>query len=165
MHQETQPSSVTAAPMPGDPSRLTRRQTMRRRSTKRRRRLAISLVLVVLLAPFVWSYVTTMLKPSSLPLSIRSVEWVRANGFAWLVNDVERKWYSWHAPKKGGPGLTTLPAVGRPLPSHVIHRPRAEQPPSVRIAIHPRLSGEGRWGPVGNGGGWGEVSGFLHAAA
>ncbi|MDX6527367.1 MAG: hypothetical protein QOI43_2878, partial [Gaiellales bacterium] len=36
-------------------------------------------VLLVLLAPVVYSYTTTMLQPSSLPLWPRSVEWLRAH--------------------------------------------------------------------------------------
>ena len=34
-----------------------------------------------------------MLQPSSLPLGIRSIEWLRGHGGAWLVNDVERLYY------------------------------------------------------------------------
>jgi len=53
-----------------------------------------------------------MLQPSSLPLWPRSVEWLRAHHGNWLVDEVEHYYYSWKAPKKGGPQLTSLPSVG-----------------------------------------------------
>ena len=67
------------------------------------------LIILAVLAPIAYSYVTTMIKPSSLPLSVRTIEWIRANHGAWAVNTIERYWYTWHAPKKGGPALKTLP--------------------------------------------------------
>jgi hypothetical protein len=82
------------------PSRLSRSERRRVRLRRRRRRIA-ALVVLVLLAPVAYSYTTTMLQPSSLPLGIRSVEWLRANGAAWLVNDAENLWYSWHSEDEG----------------------------------------------------------------
>ena len=87
------------------------RRRRRRRRTLHLRRL-VALVLVVALVPVLYSYVTTMLKPSSVGLGVRSVEWVRANGGAGVVNTVERVYYTWTAPKKGGPALKLLPTVG-----------------------------------------------------
>ena len=72
----------------------------------------IVVVTAVLLSPVVFSYVTTMRKPSSLPLRVRSVEWVRDHHGNWLVDEAEHFWYGWHAPKKGGAQLNALPAVG-----------------------------------------------------
>ena len=72
----------------------------------------MALALLVLLTPAVYSYTTTMLQPSSLPLWPRSVEWLRAHHGNWLVDEVEHYYYSWKAPKKGGPQLTSLPTVG-----------------------------------------------------
>ena len=87
-----------------------------------------------------------MLKPSSLPLGVRSVEWLRAHHGAWLVNDVERIYYSWTAPKPGGPALRTLPAgrQGRrrfALPGRPVRTARRA---SLRWC-GPRLAGEGVW--------------------
>ena len=48
-----------------------------------------------------------MMQPSSLPLWPRSVEWLRAHHGNWLVDEVEHYYYSWKAPKKGGPQLRT----------------------------------------------------------
>ena len=115
------------------------------------------LVVAGLLAPVVYSYVTTMVKPSSLPLSVRTVEWIRANHGAWAVNLVERYWYTWHAPKPGGPALKTLPIIGTVVPRATTRRPARThravpivyRPPRVRPLIRPALPGEGAWHSVG----------------
>ena len=101
----------------------------------------IAVVILVVLVPISFSYVRAMMRPSSVPLGVRSVEWLRASGFAWLVNDVERFYYTLNAPKKGGPPLTTLPSVGG-SPVTVL---RAFLPPTIRAVIRPRLAGEGVW--------------------
>jgi len=98
-----------------------------------------------------YSYVTTMRRPSSLPLSVRTVEWIRANHGAWAVKTVERYWYTWHAPKKGGPALKTLPTVGVPVPVSVEHRATKHhrlvsfRPVRLRPLIRPALPDEGAW--------------------
>jgi hypothetical protein len=121
----------------------------RRRRIRRRRALALVLIL---LAPVLYSYVSTMLRPSSLPLGIRSVEWVRTHHGAWLVNAAEARYYSWKAPAKGGPALGTLPTVG----SHVAKPPtpgstasRAYRPKAIAPVVRPRLPGEGVWRATG----------------
>jgi Phosphodiester glycosidase len=122
---------------------------VRRRRTRRR---IAALVIAALLVPVAYSYTTTMLRPSSLPLSIRTVEWVRSNHGAWLVDKVENWYYSWQAPSKGGPALRSLPTVGlvdpRPArpPHHVAAPPY--RPPPVRPVISPALAGEGVWRPA-----------------
>jgi hypothetical protein len=133
-----------------DQRRLDRR---RRKSRRRRRRIALFVVLAAL-APVTYSYVTTMLRPSSLPVSVRTIEWVRANHGAGLVNTIERYWYTWHAPKPGGPALKTLPVVGaldRPLVHRAAKRHRliVWRPMRVRPLIRPVLTGEGVWHRVG----------------
>ena len=70
------------------------------------------MALLALLSPVIYSYAATMLQPSSLPLGVRSVEWLRNNHGNWLVDEVEHVYYSWKAPKKGGAQLKALPAVG-----------------------------------------------------
>ncbi len=94
----------------------------------------------MLLTPVVYSYTTTMLKPSSLPLGIRSIEWVRAHNGAWLVDAAEQRWYTWHAVKPGGPALKQLPVIGVPV---------ASRPRSIPPIVRPRLPGEGAWHAVG----------------
>ena len=73
-------------------------------------------VVLVLLAPVVYSYTAWMMRPSSMAFFARSVEWVRADvplGNQ-LVDEIEHISYSLNAPQKGGPQLTSLPAAGRP---------------------------------------------------
>ncbi len=129
--------------------------TRRRRPRRRRVLLALLLLLLVALATAIGSYTSAMLRPSSLPLSIRSVEWLRANGGAWLVNDVESLWYRWHAPRKGGPTLTALPllrAAGparRPAAAAKRRLARHYVPPRIAAVIRPRLPGEGLWQRTG----------------
>ncbi len=92
-------SARPAAPPPVPERFLARRQARRRR----RRWLLVASVLVVLVSPALYSYVATMIRPSSLPLSVRSVEWVRDHRGNWLVDDVERVYYGWwKAPRKAG---------------------------------------------------------------
>ena len=135
-------------------------------SGARRRRLPrfrwiLLLTVLVLLAPALYSYTTTMLQPSSLPLGVRSVEWLRAHHGNWLVDEAEHIYYSWKAPKKGGPQLKTLPAVGvGPATSATGRRHSAGNgqrdvwpPPITPVFRHP-LPGEGVWartGPLVNG--------------
>ena len=61
----------------------------------------------VLLALF--SYGAALTARSNSSVGIRSVEWLRGNGAAWLVSDIERLYYSVNAPSKGGPTLKRLP--------------------------------------------------------
>jgi Phosphodiester glycosidase len=115
-------------------------------------RLWIPAVILILLSPAIYSWTQMALQPSSLPLGVRSVEWLRMNHFNWLVDDVEHVYYSWRAPKKGGPRLKTLPAVGladRPgtRPRH--HDHAKPWPARIRpVFAHP-LPGEGVWKPTG----------------
>jgi hypothetical protein len=93
-----------------------------------------------------------MFRPSSLSFGVRSVEWVRAHHGNWLVDEIERIYYSWKAPKKGGPQLKSLPSVGEAAPtaSRSIGRPgqphagAAWPPPIKPVFAHP-LPGEGLW--------------------
>ncbi|MGA8219434.1 MAG: phosphodiester glycosidase family protein [Solirubrobacterales bacterium] len=105
-------------------------------------------ILVVLLSPLIYSYATWMLRPSSMAFFPRSVEWVRADvplGNQ-LVDQIEHAYYSWNAPSKGGPQLTSLPATGvaAKAPSE-----RAATPPRIKPVFPHRLPGEGVWKPTG----------------
>jgi hypothetical protein len=114
----------------------------------------VLVVLLVVLSPAVYSYTTTMLQPSSLPLWPRSVEWLRAHRGNWLVDEVEHYYYSWKAPKRGGPQLASLPSVGiRPAPSttapRTLHPRVAAWPRRIKpVFAHP-LPGEGVWNGTG----------------
>jgi len=127
------------------------------RRVRRRRILVLAaLAVTVLLAPAVYSYTTTMMQPSSLPLWPRSVEWLRAHHGNWIVDEVEHYYYSWKAPDPGGPQLKRLPTVGlrAATPAHPATRRRAEAPPKITPVFANRLPGEGVWkgtGPVVGG--------------
>ena len=113
----------------------------------------MALALLIAALPVGYSYATWMLRPSSLPFGIRSVEWVRASGGAWLVNDVERIYYRWRAPKPGGPPLKRLPAVGSVAATR--RAGRSVLPARIRPVVRAALAGEGVWrraGPLVAGG-------------
>jgi hypothetical protein len=114
------------------------------RRRKLRLRLWVPVLLLALLSPVIYSWTAMAVQPSSLPLGVRTVEWLRMNHFNWLVDEVEHVYYSWRAPKKGGPQLKTLPTVG------LVRRPHAKPwPPRITpVFAHP-LPGEGVWKPTG----------------
>jgi hypothetical protein len=118
-------------------------------------RRGVAVVLVVVLSPAVYSYATTMLKPSSLPLWPRSVEWLRAHHGNWLVDETEHYYYSWNAPKKGGPQLLRLPSVGAghtpgaSVGSTVGRSARGSSPPAIAPVFPHPLPGEGAWNWTG----------------
>jgi Phosphodiester glycosidase len=126
------------------------------RRRRRVRRLAFVAV-AALLAPVLYSYVSTMLQPSSLPLGIRSVEWIRAHHGAWVVDHAEQAYYSWKAPAKGGPALTALPTLGRSAravaaahaPKRTTHAVSSYRPARIRPRVLPALPGEGAWHATG----------------
>jgi hypothetical protein len=95
-----------------------------------------------------------MVKPSSLPLGVRSIEWLRGHHGNWLVDEAERVYYGWwHAPKKGGPQLKILPVVGiapAATPARTQARPRVTVwlPRIEPVFAHP-LPGEGVWARTG----------------
>jgi len=106
---------------------------------------------LVLLSPALYSYTSTMLLPSSLPLGVRSVEWLRTHHGNWLVDETERIYYTWNKPKKGGPQLTALPRVGT-APAGAVPRPRAHAavwPRRIKPAFARPLPGEGVWQGIG----------------
>ena len=117
----------------------------------RRTGLPVALAFLLLLAPAAYSYTTTMMQPSSLPLWPRSVEWLRAHHGNWLVDEAEHYYYSWKAPGKGGPQLTSLPTAG--FTPAATNKAEARQsgflpPPISPVFAHP-LPGEGVWRGTG----------------
>jgi hypothetical protein len=73
---------------------------------------------------------------------VRSVEWLRDNGAAWLVSDVERAYYSFSSPSKGGAALRALPAVGKGSAG-------SYAPHAIAPVVSPPLPGEGVWRGTG----------------
>src|ERR1700746_3202397 len=136
-------AAASGAPGPVD-TRHARREAAASRRRRRRRWLGIIVALLVLFTPALYSYTSTMLLPSSLPLGVRSVEWLRNHHGNWLVEKPERIYYTWNKPKKGGPQLKALPQVG--IAAGVVTRSRAHAatwPPRIKpLFAHP-LPGEG----------------------
>jgi hypothetical protein len=98
---------------------------------------------LVLLSPAIYSWTRMATSPSSLPLGVRTVEWLRTHHFNWLVDDAEHVYYTWKTPAKGGPQLKTLPSVG----SHAkpkVDRSAPWPSPVQPVFAHP-LPGEGVW--------------------
>jgi hypothetical protein len=108
-----------------------------------RRRWWIPVFLLVVLSPAIYSWTRMAMMPSSLPLGVRTVEWLRMHHLNWLVDNAEHVYYTWQTPAKGGPQLKTLPAVGihAEQKAHV----RAAWPPRIRPVFARALPGEGVW--------------------
>ncbi len=129
------------------PRRERRRTSLARR--RRRRWPWVLAAVLILLSPMFYSYTATMLQPSSLPLGVRSVEWLRTHQMNWFVDEAERVYYGLKAPKKGGPQLVALPPVGLAAPR--LHRMtgRAGWPPPIKPVFPHPLRGEGLWRRTG----------------
>ena len=109
------------------------------------------MTLLLLLAYVSIAFISAMEAPSNVPFGLRAIEWMRNNGAAWLVSDIERYYYSWSAPSTGGPALRRLPKVGVAGAAAV----STYQPAAISPAINPPLPGEGQWhgtGPLVRGG-------------
>jgi hypothetical protein len=102
--------------------------------------------LLIILSPVVYSWTNMALLPSSLPLSVRTVEWLRSHHMNWAVDEAEHVWYSWNAPSKGGPQLTSLPTAGLSVKHNKV---TTRWPPPVKPVFANPLPGEGRWKPTG----------------
>lgn len=120
---------------------------LQRRGIRLRRWIPV--VVLALLCPAIYSWTKMAVQPSSLPLGVRSVEWLRMNHFNWLVDEAEHVYYSWRAPKKGGHQLKTLPAVGLDRrPPKRTHKRALRWPRRITpVFAHP-LPGEGVWKPT-----------------
>ena len=77
----------------------------------RARRIPVftALILVADLGVSFWGAVAG---PSNVSFGVRAVEWLRDNGAAGAVSEVESVYYSLNAPSTGGPALKRLPRVG-----------------------------------------------------
>jgi hypothetical protein len=125
------------------------------------RRLLIAVPVLGLLFWAGSSYTVWMLEPTSMDISARSTEWVRADApFGnWIVDEAEHDTAS--APAKGGPQLKRLPRVGINVaaPEQKAASRQAGQtvylPPAIKPVFTKPLPGEGIWrttGPAWDGG-------------
>jgi hypothetical protein len=126
------------------PLRRRRRRVEPGRVRASARRIA-ALTLLMLIAVSLISYLNAMLQPSNVPFTLRTVEWLRGNGAAGLVSEIERLYYSFNAPATGGPALRRLPKVGATAASSAATYKPAPIPP----VIAPALPGEGVWHGTG----------------
>ncbi|HLY49178.1 MAG TPA: phosphodiester glycosidase family protein [Solirubrobacteraceae bacterium] len=119
----------------------------RRRAPSLRVRLRriFAFTLLILVSVVTISFTSAMNAPSNSPFGVRAVEWLRDNGAAWLVSDVEAFYYSWNAPSAGGPGLRALPHVG----AGAVVTGSSYAPPPIAPVIAPALPGEGQWHGTG----------------
>jgi len=113
-----------------------------------RLRYLIPIVVLAFLSPAIYSWTRMALQPSSLPLGVRSVEWLRMHHLNWLVDNAEHVYYSWRAPSKGGPQLKVLPKVGLAPKHKADPKPKPWPPPVRPVFAHP-LAGEGIWKATG----------------
>jgi Phosphodiester glycosidase len=152
-------SAAERLPQPDAPKHTPKRHPRRRLL---RLRWLVPAAIALLLLPAIYSYTATMLQPSSLPLAVRSVEWLRAHHGNWLVDEVEHIYYSWTAPKPGGPQLKTLPAVGLASAAAGAHARQSAElralaaawPQPITPVFAKPLPGEGVWhrtGPLVDG--------------
>ena len=157
-------SALVSAVAANVAARRAERQQAYARRRRRRRRLVVTLAVIIVLSPALYSYTSTMLLPSSLPLGVRSVEWLRNHHGNWLVDEAESIYYGWNAPKKGGPQLKALPAVGiapaftatgataAGTSARAGARPHARVevwPPRIKPVFARPLPGEGIWARTG----------------
>jgi len=105
-------------------------------------RRILALTVLLLVADTCLSFAQAMLRPSNVGFGVRAVEWLRDNGAAGLVSEVEHVYYSLNAPATGGPALRTLPKVGAASA-------RGVAPPAIAPVIEPALPGEGVWHGTG----------------
>jgi hypothetical protein len=99
-----------------------------------------------ILGSMVISYANALLAPSNVGFGVRTIEWLRGHGSAWLVSDIERFWYSIQAPSTGGSALHALPAVGVGASAGA---GTGYRPPAIAPVIAPALPGEGTWHRTG----------------
>ena len=149
-------SSPASAPLAQVEVRRAQRRKAAARRRRRRRRWLIAAPFLGLLLWALVSYTIWMLEPTSTRWNARSVEWVRQEvPFGnWIVDNIEHVYYTLNAPKKGGPQLKALPAVGlAQLPTGRLRAANAHPhaspwPPRIKpIFPHP-LPGEGVWRPI-----------------
>ena len=106
-------------------------------------------LLLVVLTPAIYSWTRMATEPSSLPLGVRTVEWLRQHHFNWLVDNAEHVYYTWETPAKGGPQLRTLPTVGLHARARAHAKAKDPWPPPIQPVFARPLPGEGIWKPSG----------------
>lgn len=94
------------------PQRRNERDVGTRTATRRMALTAATAVLIGV-GP-VFSLGTTLVRPSTDPVSLRTVEWVRLRGGQSIVNGIEHWWYSRHPPRVGGSPQVPITPIAAP---------------------------------------------------
>ena len=91
------------------------------------------------------SYAQALAYPGDASWQVRTVEWVRDNGGAGLVNAVENWWFAHNVPTGSAPAAGSLPEpAGAATP---VAAAAAQPPPLPLLPGTAALPGEGRWAP------------------
>ncbi|HET6866050.1 MAG TPA: phosphodiester glycosidase family protein [Solirubrobacteraceae bacterium] len=127
------------------PARPAARPPARPRALRLRARRIVVLTALILVFDLVVSFWGAVAGPSNVSFGVRAVEWLRDNGAAGVVSDVENIYYSLNAPSTGGPALKRLPRLGGSTRIHVA----THAPQRIAPMITPALPGEGQWRGTG----------------
>ena len=138
-------SAAAGAAHPRGRSRTRTRPDSRPAPLRLRARRIVVLTALILLLDLVVSFWGAMAGPSNVSFGVRAVEWLRDNGAAGVVSDIESIYYSLNAPATGGPPLKRLPPVGAGAQVRVA----SYAPPPIPAVITPKLPGEGQWRGTG----------------
>jgi hypothetical protein len=139
------PTPTRRVPRQPTPAPRPKRKRKPHPSPRVRLRRIVAVTVLMSLAWVAISFYSAMSAPSNSPFGVRAVEWLRNNGAAWLVSDIESIYYTWNAPSTGGPGLKALPRVGSARAGYAA----AYAPAPIAPVIHPALPREGRWHGTG----------------
>src|SRR6478609_2544998 len=99
------PPARAAAPgvRPRDTSRPRVRAHPRPAALRLRARRIVVLTALILVLDLAVSFWGAISAPSNVSFGVRAVEWLRDNGAAGVVSEIERIYYSLNAPVTGGP--------------------------------------------------------------
>lgn len=127
--------------------RLSDRSVSRNESPSRRRmsRQVGTPIVVAILAtciPVGWSYVTILRAPGDAGVDQRTVEWLRDNGLAPLVDRGE-SWWLWRNLPSPTATIAALPAP--PVTATIAMSATSLLPNAIPAVIQPSLPGEGIW--------------------
>ena len=139
------PSGPREATRARRPSRRRVRAPARPTALRLRARRIVVLTALILVADLVVSFWGAVAGASNVSFGVRAVEWLRDNGAAGAVSEVESIYYSLNAPSTGGPVLKRLPRVG----TRARVQAASYAPPPIQPVITPALPSEGQWRGTG----------------
>lgn len=121
---------------------------------RRRVRRTLLVLVVVAVGVIGTSYVRALTAPGDAPFTVRTVEWIRDNGGASVVEAIENWWYR-NPPANEAPSRSDLPDLTAPRgPARAVPPSTPSTVPSSGLSTPPAvatpagvsgLPGEGRW--------------------